>query len=129
MISSDSQRVCQGSVKVMFFKVALFLQGHLKDAGKEKTEAQAFRQVVRASGHYQPAPVSHKRSKLVDSVFGGKRVLDLVTARAMIPPGAYLYETVDGTRIRIFYGRMRKSTSSRIAIGKAQAVLNCLRWG
>ena len=46
----------------------------------------------------------------------------------MCPPGSYLYETTDGRRVRIFWGKKRESTSSMISIGGALAPLHCVRW-
>ena len=105
-----------------------FSKDHISDSAKAKTEALAFQRVVRESGHFKPSDVQYKKNKQADSVLSGKRVLDMKSARALAPPGAYLYETVDGTRIRVFYGRFRISTSAMVAVGKPLAVLHCLKW-
>ena len=46
-----------------------------------------------------------KPDKTTKAVLDGKRVLDLTVARQLAPPAAYLYETTDGRKIRVFDGR------------------------
>ena len=77
--------------------------------------------------HSEP-PAKKKKSKQQQDVLDGKRVLDIAIARALAPAGAYVYETTDGRRVRVFYGKRRLSTSSMISIGKGLAILHCLRW-
>ena len=60
-------------------------------------------------------------------------MLDLTVARGLTPPAAYLFETTDGRKIRVFYGRRRISTSAPIARGasddlKGLAIHHCLTW-
>ena len=74
-----------------------------------------------------------KPDKNTKAVLDGKRVLDLTVARGLAPPAAYLYETTDGRKIRVFYGRRRISTSAPIARGlsndlKGLAIHHCLTW-
>ena len=99
-----------------------------------KDEADAFRQTVhssrRSAGHKGEKGAKKKKpDKTVKAVLDGKRVLDLTVARQLAPPAAYLYETTDGRKIRVFYGSRRTSTSSLISIGKALALHHCLTWG
>ena len=105
-------------------------QEHKKKIEKDNTETGAFRSAVRTSGRGQASdlPPKKQKNKERDLVLAGKRVLDLQVARGMAPSGAYLYETTDGLRMRVFYGKRRRSTSSMISIGRALAVHHCLKW-
>ena len=100
------------------------------DAARD--EAGAFRAAVHTAGQGGAWRKSHgkrqKPSAAAKAVLTGKRVLDLTVARALAPSAAYLYETTDGRKVRVFYGRRRVSTSSLIAIGKDRAVFHCLVW-
>ena len=70
---------------------------------------------------------SAKRTKTMEQVPKGKRVFDPGGARALLPSPARLYETTDGLRIRVFFGKERKSTSAMVAVGRARAILKCLK--
>ena len=91
----------------------------MKDGEAARTEAIAFHRVVAASGHYKPE--FHPRKKT-------KAMQDTLHGRGLSPPHAYMYETTDGRRVRVFYGRRRKSKSAMLSIGRSAAVLFCLRW-
>lgn len=97
---------------------------------KQKDETEALRAAISHAGRTgKTAPPAKKQKNAQrDAVLAGRRVLDLSVARALVPPGAYIYETTDGRRVRVFYGKRRRSTSSMISIGKPRAILNCLRW-
>ena len=69
-----------------------------------------------------------KKTKQVGDCCSGKRVIDLSIARMMAPGSAYLYETVDLTKIRVFVGQSRKSFHAKVAIGRGRAILQCLKW-
>ena len=69
-----------------------------------------------------------KHEKATKEVLSGKRTLDLTQARLLAPHKAYLYETTDGRRMRVFYGARRSSTSSLISIGRPLAIHHCLSW-
>ena len=79
-----------------------------------------------------------KLSKDTRNVLSGSRILDLSAARILSPRKAYLYETTDGRRIRVFFGTKRVSTSATIRIAvknkeglherKTVAIHHCLTW-
>ena len=106
------------------------LQEHKKQAANEKEEASVFKAAVHAQGRAgRPEPPGRKkRDNHREDVLAGKRLLDLNIARALAPPGAYIYDTTDGLRVRVFYGKRRRSTSFMIQIGKALAIKHCLTW-
>ena len=98
-----------------------------------KTAADAFRHTINSSRRSTSQkdgsqPKKRKLDKNTAATLRGKRVLDLTVARQLAPPPAYLYETTDGRKIRVFYGRRIISTSSLIAVGKALAIQHCLTW-
>ena len=98
-----------------------------------KTAADAFRHTINSSRRSrgqkdESKPKKKKLDKNTTAVLRGTRVLDLTVARQLAPPAAYIYETTDGRKIRVFYGRRRISTSSLIAVGKALAIQHCLTW-
>ena len=107
-----------------------YFQEHKKHVVAEQEEASVIKDAVHASrASREPGPPGKKkRSKDRTDVLGGKRILCLGVARGLAPPGAYMYETTDGKRMRVFYGRRRRSTSSMIHIGRALFILHCLRW-
>ena len=88
-----------------------------------KTQVHAQRVAPRSE-----PPGKKKKDKTLDDVLAGKRVLCLVIARALAPPGAYVYETTDGLRVRVFYGRRRRSSSAMLKIGRGLAIKLCLQW-
>ena len=100
----------------------------MKDEEVAKAEAIAFHRVVAASGHYKPVFHPRKKTKAMQDMLHGKRNLDMAVARGLSPPHAYMYETTDGRRVRVFYGRRRKSKSAMMSVGRSAAVLFCLRW-
>ena len=107
-------------------------QDHKKQADAAKTEASALKQSVRStrqtSANSGSVAKKRKLDKTTKQILDGKRTLDLTTARLLAPPAAYVYETTDGRRIRVFYGKRRTWTSSMIHIGKDLAIHNCLTW-
>ena len=110
-----------------------FDQDHQKQVQDAKTAADAFRHTIhssrRSGGKGSESQAKKKKpDKDTKAVLAGKRVLDLKVARMLAPPAAYVYETTDGRKIRVFYGRRRVSTSSLISIGKALAIHHCLTW-
>ena len=100
----------------------------MKDFKSEKVEAKAFHHVVAAGGHYKPVVSAMKKTKAMTDTLRGKRVLDLVVSRTLLPPQTYMYATTDGTRVRVFFGARRRSTSAMLSIGKPAALLHNLRW-
>jgi hypothetical protein len=115
-----------------FFDIC-FTQDHQKQAEAAQTEAKSLKQSV-YSTRRTSAQKSESRSKKVrkdkdtKAVLAGKRVLDLAAARHLAPPRAYVYETTDGQRMRVFHGKRRVSTSSLISVGNGLAIHHCLTW-
>ena len=96
----------------------------------QNEEAESWKSTLHSAkkgGRPEP-PEKKRRSKEVSEILSGKRILNMTAARALCPPGSYLYETTDGRRCRIFYGNNRQSTSSMMSIGAALALLHCVRW-
>ena len=116
------------------FSFCYYDKDHQKQVQSQKLEAGAFKATVNQnrsgsnSKGGDSAPKRVKKTKNVTNTLKGERVLDLGVARALAPPAAYIYETTDGRRCRVFYGSRRTSTSSRVSIGKGRALLHCLRW-
>ena len=104
------------------------MQEHIEAVQKEKNQAEDFAGVMESRNPREAPAPNPKRTKLTESCLTGKRVLDLGIAQTLKPEYSYLYETTDGKRIRIFYGRNRRSTSSMISIGKGTAILKCIKW-
>ena len=82
---------------------------------------------IRTRGHVDRAKPVKKNKATVDCL-AGKRIIDLSIARALAPSVAYLYETVDLTKIRVFVGKERKSTHAKVNIGRPLAIMKCLKW-
>ena len=103
---------------------------HKKQVEKKNKSALAYKSAVRSTGRGKGSavPAKRKKNKERDLVLTGSRVLELAVARGIASPGAYLYETTDGLRMRVFYGRRRRSTSSMISIGKPLSIIHCLQW-
>ena len=104
------------------------MQEHNKSVAKKKAEAHVFADAVRLRGPAQRSEPTAKRNKHTKEMLDGKKVIDLQAARALAPSPAYLYETTDGLRIRVFFGKERKSTSAMLSVGRARALLKCLKW-
>ena len=98
-----------------------------------KTEAQSLKQAVystRRTAAQKPESGSkrEKMDKSTKQVLAGTRIVDITAARHLAPPRAYVYETADGSRIRVFHGKRRVSTSSMIRLGRGLAIDHCLVW-
>ena len=103
-------------------------QEHLKDHQSAKDGAMAFHQVVATSGHYEHTVTVVKKAPMMADVLHCKRLLELKVARMMSPSFCNPNETTDGKRVRVYFGPRRKSTCAMISIGKAAAILHCLKW-
>ena len=97
----------------------------------QNQEADALKSTIAASGRggSRPEPPDKKKkAKDVQDTIAGKRLLKMSVARQLCPPGSYLYQTTDGRKLRIFFGKRRESTSALISIGEGLALLHCVRW-
>ena len=97
----------------------------------QNQEADALKSTIAASGRggSRPEPPDKKKkAKDVQDTIAGKRLLKMSVARQLCPPGSYLYQTTDGRKLRIFFGKRRESTSALMSIGEGLALLHCVRW-
>ena len=119
---------------IVQFGNSCWLKDHQKQVEAQQVEVQAFRSSVNQarfgsnSKGGNSATKRVKKSEDTTDTLKGKRELDLNVARPLAPLSAYIYETTDGRRCRVFYCSRRISTYSMVAIGKDRALLHCLCW-
>ena len=97
-------------------------------SSRAATHAGAFKEATKAAGDLKPMENTMKKTKAMPDTLNGKRVLDLALGKQLLPPKSFVFELTDGSRLRIFYGRERRSFSRLLATCKNQTVLELLKW-
>ena len=92
------------------------------------TYGGAFKEAAKAAGDLKPMEFTMKKTKAMTDTINGKRILDFTLGKQLLPRKSFFFELTDGSRLRIFNGRGRRSFSRLLAIGKNQAILELLKW-